>query len=113
MIPRKTRHRSGVEVSKNSCHRTRHKRNLEVKEEKDRAAEDWFSLVNAGKERSFQSHTYLVILRARTLKLQSLSVLFGFEHKLRSSFPLSSTPTRFLSIPKEAATIFLFYPFSP
>ena len=25
MLPRKTRHRSGVEVSKNSCHQTRHK----------------------------------------------------------------------------------------
>jgi hypothetical protein len=50
---------------------------LEVKEEKDRADEDWFSLVDAGKEKSFQSHTNLVILRARTLKLQSLSVLVG------------------------------------
>jgi len=48
---------------------------LEVKEEKDRPDEDWFSLVDAGKERSFQSHTYSVILRARTLELQSLSVL--------------------------------------
>jgi len=50
---------------------------LEVKEEKGRPDEDWFSLVDAEKERSFQSHTYLVILRARTLKLQSLSVLGG------------------------------------
>ncbi|KAJ6881346.1 hypothetical protein NC651_028037 [Populus alba x Populus x berolinensis] len=79
MKPRKTRHR-GVEVSKN---------NLEVKEEKDRADEDWFSLVDAGKERSFQSHTNLVILRARTLKLlQSLSVLAR-----RSVF--RSTPKQF------------------
>jgi hypothetical protein len=40
---------------------------LEVKEEKDRPDEDWFSPVDAGKERSFQSHTYSVTLRARTL----------------------------------------------